>query len=76
MKEIDQPPNLFIIYELGLPRLPKKNLVSGDPTLMELGTPQMPPKSGIWGVPGSIGVGPPDPKFFLGSLGSPNTYII
>ena len=55
---------------------PKKKLGSRVPTPMEPGTPQIPHFGGIWGVPGSMRVGSPDPNFFLGSLGSPNTYII
>ena len=50
MKEINQPPNLYAICVLGLPRLHKKNLGSGDPPpIWGLG----PPIKLFWGLGGS-----------------------
>ena len=55
---------------------PKKIWGLRAPSPMEPGTPQNPQNSLIGGPRPHIGGGAPDPKIFLGSLDSPNTYII
>ncbi len=55
---------------------PKKNLGFEGPILYEARDPPKPQNSLIGGPRPHIGGGAPDPKIFLGSLGSPNTYII
>ena len=69
MKGIDQPPNLYIIYVVVLPRLSKKILGVWDPT------PYMGPRTpaqavlGVMGGPGTHRGWAPKPQIFLGKSG-------
>ena len=66
MKEIDQPPNLFIIYVLGLPRLPKKKFGVWGPHPHGTWDPPNAPKIGQLGGPWFHRGGAPRPQIFLG----------
>ena len=66
MKEIDQPPNLYIIYVVGLPRLPQKKFGVWGPTPYGCQDPHDPQNSLSRGPGSHIGGGVPDPQIFFG----------
>ena len=68
-------PNPYWMYSFGLPRLPKIIFGCVGSSAWTVGPLQIPYFGGIWGSHGSMRVRSPDPKFFVGSLGSPNEYI-